>query len=89
MHFALICILLASSSNQHTDLSVGVLKLCSLTHFADLQSVLDKREPLQQTSDRKNETEPLGLCQASQFILLPLHCWRELCAQVVFTMLSF
>lgn len=55
----------------YSYLSVGVLKLCSLPQFADLHSVLDKHEPLQQTSDRKNETEPLDLCQASQFILLP------------------
>lgn len=35
-------------------LSVGDLKFCSLPYFADLHSVLEKREPLQQqTSDRK------------------------------------
>lgn len=59
------------TSQTRSYLSAGVLKLCSPLLFADLHSVLDEHEPPQQTSDRKNETEPLGLCQASQFILLP------------------
>lgn len=37
--------------SAHSYLSVGVLKLYSLPQFADLHSVLDKHEPLQQMSD--------------------------------------
>lgn len=50
------------------------------------------RKACDSTADQwsKNETEPLGLCEAFQFILLPPRCWREmgLCSQVVFTILS-